>query len=321
MDRNGFTIRKKTTQSQRLPPELSQKVTDFFFYVRKYFKMCPKITNAEIMAMDETSCLFENVSSSTVTSKGDKSVCMRTTGHEKLAVTVCLSAYASGDQVIPLVIFPGKGCTKMDKELKMRKDIKVCYRDTAWVNDSILEEWVPTAFPSLFPKRKVLIWDSFRAHISDNTKKLLKSKKIDSIIIPGGLTGLIQAPDVSWNAPFKAKLRELYNKWMANAPKTFTKAGNVRAPSRATLCDFVVEAWKSISPEIIQKSFRACGQSIDAKVEDIHCMKKDEKAEEAFASVAEFWDKDLEYFETLTTAESQLIVAEDHHDELFLIDE
>ena len=46
-----------------------------------------------------------------------------------------------------------------------------------------------------------------------------------------------------------------------------------------------------------------------------------EKAEEAFASVAEFWDKDLEYFETLTTAESQLIVAEDHHDELFLIDE
>ena len=35
----------------------------------------------------------------------------------------------------------------------------------------------------------------------------------------------------------------------------------------------------------------------------------------------EFWDKDLEYFETLTTAESQLIVAEDHHDELFLIDE
>ena len=80
---------------------------------------------------------------------------------------------------------------------------------------------------------------------SDNTKKLLKSKKIDSIIIPGGLTGLIQAPDVSWNAPFKAKLRELYNKWMANAPKTFTKAGNVRAPSRATLCDFVVEAWQS----------------------------------------------------------------------------
>merc|ERR1711884_973912 len=39
--------------------------------------------------------------------------------------------------------------------------------------------------------------------MSENTKKVLKNKKVDSIIIPGGLTGLIQAPDVSWNAPFK----------------------------------------------------------------------------------------------------------------------
>ena len=30
MDRNGFTIRRKTTQSQRLPPELSKKVSNFF---------------------------------------------------------------------------------------------------------------------------------------------------------------------------------------------------------------------------------------------------------------------------------------------------
>ena len=35
-------------------------------------------------------------------------------------------------------------------------------------------------------------------------------------------------------------------------------------------------------------------------------MKKDEKAKEAFAGVSEFWDKDLEYFETLTTAESEI---------------
>ena len=66
--------------------------------------------------------------------------------------------------------------------------------------------------------------------------------------------------------------------------------------------DFVVEAWQSISPELIQKSFRASGQSRDGKVEDIHCLKKGEKAEEAFARVSEFWDKDLEYFQQKTTA-------------------
>ena len=44
----------------------------------------------------------------------------------------------------------------------------------------------------------------------------------------------------------------------------------------------------------------------------------------AFAGVSEFWDKDLEYFEALTTAESQLILADNHHfenNDLFVIDE
>ena len=74
----------------------------------------------------------------------------------------------------------------------------------------------------------------------------------------------------------------------------------------------------------VAKSFRACGQSKDGKIEDIHCLKKGEKAEEAFAGVSEFWDKDLEYFEALTTAESQLILADNHHfenNDLFVIDE
>ena len=53
-------------------------------------------------------------------------------------------------------------------------------------------------------------------------------------------------------------------------------------------------------------------------------MIKGEKAEEAFAGVSEFWNKDLEYFEILATAESQLIAADIHrfeNNELFLIDE
>jgi len=119
---------------------------------------------------------------------------MRTTGHEKLAVTVCLSAYANGNQVIPLVIFPGKGCTKMDKELKLRKDIKVVYRDTAWCNDSVLEEWVPTTFPSLFPKRQALIWDSFRAHMSVSSTTngwLMPPNHIPNLVMSGPLQGLL----------------------------------------------------------------------------------------------------------------------------------
>ena len=50
----------------------------------------------------------------------------------------------------------------------------------------------------------------------------------------------------------------------------------------------------------------------DGKAEDIHCLKNGGNDEEAFATVSQFWDKDLERFEKTTTAESQLIVAENH---------
>ena len=38
-----------------------------------------------------------------------------------------------------------------------------------------------------------------------------------------------------------------------------TPAGNSRQPSKLLVCQWVVEAWKTISKELIQKSFRVCG--------------------------------------------------------------
>lgn len=45
-------------------------------------------------------------------------------------------------------------------------------------------------------------------------------------VIPGGCTKYIQAPDVSWNFSFKNKLVDLYNDWMENGEKEFTKGKN-----------------------------------------------------------------------------------------------
>ena len=43
MKRNGFCIRRKTSQSQRLPSELCDKIVQFFTYERQYFKTFPNI--------------------------------------------------------------------------------------------------------------------------------------------------------------------------------------------------------------------------------------------------------------------------------------
>ena len=43
-------------------------------------------------------------------------------------------------------------------------------------------------------------------------KASLNAKKIDTVLMPGGCTKYIQAPDVSWNKPFKAISIEKYDK-------------------------------------------------------------------------------------------------------------
>ena len=59
-------------------------------------------------------------------------------------------------------------------------------------------------------KRALLIFDSYRAHISkDFEQELLRYDNIDIVPIPGGLTYLLQPLDVSVNKSFKIPSQEM----------------------------------------------------------------------------------------------------------------
>ena len=55
-------------------------------------------SNKRIDAMDETAVWADMTSETTVESKGARTVCLKTTGHEKLKVSVCLAAKADGSK-------------------------------------------------------------------------------------------------------------------------------------------------------------------------------------------------------------------------------
>ncbi|CAG8810625.1 12418_t:CDS:1, partial [Racocetra fulgida] len=55
-------------------------------------------------------------------------------------------------------------------------------------------------------ERSLLVFDSFRAHITDAVKKKLQENNNDLVVIPGGLTSVCQPLDVSINRPFKVAL-------------------------------------------------------------------------------------------------------------------
>ena len=126
------------------------------------------------------------------------------------------------------------------------------------MNEGLTLEYIREQIGTIAFQRRLLVWDTYRYHISEAVKGEMTKLKIDKALIPGGCTGLIQAPDVVWNKPFKDAYRDLYEQWMDAGEKTYTKAGNMRAPSKLQVVNWVTEAWNSLSEQMIQDSFKTC---------------------------------------------------------------
>jgi hypothetical protein len=145
--------------------------------------------------------------------------------------------------------------------------------DQALVLDWINHVWQkrPGALLNL---RSMLILDSFRGHTTEGVKKTLKSRNKDQVIIPAGLTSMLQPLDVCINWPFKAALKEQYTQWMAMGEHEFTPMGKIKRPDVEQLCEWIREAWASISPVLIENSFKKCGISneLDGMEDDYGTM-------------------------------------------------
>ena len=48
-----------------------------------------------------------------------------------------------------------------------------------------------------------------------------------------------------------------------DADKEYTTAGNLKAPARRLLVDWVVAAWDKLDVDMIKKSFKVCGLSVN----------------------------------------------------------
>jgi hypothetical protein len=89
---------------------------------------------------------------------------------------------------------------------------------------------------ALLNLHSILILDSFRGHTTEEVKKILKSRNMDQVIIPRGLTSMLQPLDVCINWSFKATLKEQYTRWMATGEHEFTPMGKIKRPDVEQLC-------------------------------------------------------------------------------------
>lgn len=272
MKRFKLSARRATTQCQKLPSAYEQKIIDFIIFVGALIR---KNKYQHVYAADETAVFLDPVGGKCLEQTGTKEVSVKTTGHEKLRITVILTARMDGFKCKPYVMLHRKRPVPKINDMFKGK-LVLNWAGNTWMNDVSTEDYLDKVMSQTLFGSRLLIWDSFRAHISERTKKVLKRKKIDTAVIPGGCTKFVQAPDVCWNAPFKAKIRQLYEDWMLHATKEVTSSGNPRAPPMEVYLSWIVEAWESLSTNTVKESFSTCGIGIkdDGSEDDkIHCFK------------------------------------------------
>ena len=177
--------------------------------------------------MDETPLWLDMPGETTITRRGERSVPLRTTGHDKGRFTVVLSAMADGRKLKPYVVFKGvRAIPEMNTN-----GVVVALSKNGWMNEELTKDWVKRVWGSLNFGRRLLMWDAYKCHITLEVRSYVnRHTNTDVSVIPGGLTSHLQPANVSWNKPFKTAYKEKYRQWMATGSKTYTAAGNVRPP-------------------------------------------------------------------------------------------
>jgi len=72
----------------------------------------------------------------------------------------------------------------------------------------------------------MLVLDSFRGHLNEDVKKKLQRGQTHMVVIPRGVTSILQLLDDSINKPFKELLR-FYGEWMAEGNHRYMPGGKI----------------------------------------------------------------------------------------------
>eukprot|EP00794_Sanderia_malayensis_P014636 gene14636-16155_t len=190
-------------------------------------------------------------------------------------------------------VWAGMGAKRETEAMKIEFQHKcvVATSSNGWMDTDLILMWINSVLGQFSFRRRLLAWDTYECHLTPAVQASLKSKKMDTAMIPGRCTKYIQAPDVSWNKPFKAKCTEKYDAWLTSEGiRSETEAGNLKAPPRREIIRWILEAWDELSCESIKRSFVSCAitTAVNGSEDgEIHCFKEGQPCHTGKAMLAE----------------------------------
>ena len=114
-----------------------------------------------------------------------------------------------------MVIF--KGTTKRSlKKVKQRdSDIAMTFQVKAWMDQVVIRKGIKDVLiPHTKGRHCLVLFDSFRAHLTDQVSEALAKANATIVVIPGGCTSKVQPVDTSLNKPIKDIVRGLWEELM-----------------------------------------------------------------------------------------------------------
>jgi hypothetical protein len=97
----------------------------------------------------------------------------------------------------------------------------------------------------------MFVLDAFKGHLTDSVKNQLRKMKTELVVIPGGMTSVLQPMDISINKPFEDRLRQQYLTWIADPARELTETGKIKCAAPSEVMQWVSAAWKAIPESII----------------------------------------------------------------------
>ena len=133
----GLALRHRTIH-QKLPKDFEQKLLNYQQYITNMRKT-GNFLMGQMASANETAVYLDMSPNYTLEKKGVKEVLLKTTGCEKLCLTVILAATADGRKLPPLVILKRKTLPKSEAFLK---DVIVRAQEKGWMTEELMLEWL-----------------------------------------------------------------------------------------------------------------------------------------------------------------------------------
>ena len=154
--RNGLSLRRKTSVAQQDPEWMIAKLVSYIIQVKDDYRrstITAPLTSSQWMKLHFGAIWYQ------------KSITLKTTGHEKARVSVCLAAKADGTKLKTTVVFKGakREVAALNEEFKHRAVVATSVN--GWMDTELTQTWINSVLGAFSFNRRLLAWDSYECHI------------------------------------------------------------------------------------------------------------------------------------------------------------